>query len=163
MNLELNKKGYLKTWLGRFAIWTEATFGLYNDLSTALELAPHSKEGMASEALILFDILIKSEKDEKYGVLFSNRLKASIINCLRLMRPGVSINPKDSYPKMVSDTLGLRITMCMTNPTTGNEDLCYYHSKYGDEYDTFISQFKKRGSEERFRDFMIFEFLIHLI
>ena len=162
MNLEVNRSGYLKTWLGRFAIWTEATFGLYNDLTSALELAPHSKEGMAEEALILFDVLIKSEKDEKYGVLFSNRLRASMINCLRLMRPGTSIPMMDPYQRMISDVLGVKIAMCTTNPETGNEDLCYYSSE-GREYNIFTSQFKRRGSEERFRDFVIFEFLIHLI
>ena len=156
IKLVMRKSSPLKNLLGKFAIWVEATFGLYSSLRDALVFAPKTEEDIEKEILILYDILRRSDK-KKYRILFRNRCKVAILSVLSLMRPfdiesAIWIDNKGLMEK-IRETSGYGISIINT------EENVLYYSQSDCEVSSYSGMFRAISGEE-YKSFLVLDFLV---
>lgn len=143
--LRQKQPSFLKTVLGRFAFWVEATFGLYQQDSDSLkELVPKNEDEWIKELIIMYELLDKKvteeKKNKKYVRLFLNRVFLDIWGICNMTNTKI---PKswDEALCLVSDSLKIIINRVVQEEEFG--EIAYF---IGEKLKIYKAAFRKPKS-----------------
>jgi hypothetical protein len=150
---------FIKSFLGRFALWVEATLGLYNNPDILKDQMPKTEEEWLIELAVMYNLFKKVKKENnsggKYYKLFNNRALLDIwaACCSRQDIP----KTMEEAIILVKDAQNLSMLRFEVNQYFG--EIAYYKN-YSTDLEIYTSSIESSEPLELFQLYLLLDFIV---